>query len=472
MAEPATKTATNAKVAEFRLALKRDFEARFPKSAAICERRARTLLDQSSHAVRWGEPFQVTVAKAEGAAIVDLDGHRIVDYWQGHYANVLGHNPAIVREALIEALERGRGLQSGMIHAIEGEVAELVARQTATDVVRFTTSGALGTFYAVLLARAFTGRTRVVKAAGGWHGSQPFGLKGVSSRGGEFEHLESEGLPGTTQEDVALVSFNDVEGLERVFARDGDRVACLLLEPWIGSGGGIAATPEFLRSARRLTQRHGALLLCDEIIAGFRFRAGDVTQMYGVAPDLLILGKILGGGMPVAAVCGRRDVMRLCTREVGRVKFEGGTYSAHELSLIAAKTMVDHLVAHEREIYPKLAAAGERLRSALIELFRRERVPAHVTGRPNEVVPGSSIVMVHLAAHDAPPPTRPEQMTGPDGEHPFVDDSLLRSVLLLEGVSARHGVGAVSSAHEPADLDATVESFRRALARLRAAGLV
>jgi glutamate-1-semialdehyde 2,1-aminomutase len=464
--------AMNDKVAEFRGALKRDFEARFPRSAALCERRGRTLLDQCSHAVRWGEPFQVTVAKAEGAAIVDLDGHRIVDYWQGHYANVLGHNPAVVRDALIEALQGGRGLQSGMIHAIEGEVAERIARQTKSDVVRFTTSGALGTFYAVLLARAFTGRTRVVKAAGGWHGSQPFGLKGVSSRGGEFEHLESEGLPGTTQEDVALVSFNDVEGLERVFARDGDRVACLLLEPWIGSGGGIAATPDFLRTARRLTQKHGALLLCDEIIAGFRFRAGDVTQMYGVAPDLLILGKILGGGMPVAAVCGRRDVMRLCTREVGRVKFEGGTYSAHELSLIAAKAMVDHLVAHEREVYGRIAALGEELRAALLRLFAEMRVPVHVTGRPNEVVPGSSIVMVHLAAHDAPPPERPEQLTGPDGEHPCVDDSLLRSVLLLEGVSARHGVGAVSFSHEANDLATTIDAFRRALARLRAAGLV
>ena len=162
--------------------------------------------------MRWAEPFQVTVASAQGPSIVDLDGNRIVDYWQGHYANLLGHNPGFVREALIAALRAGRGLQSGMVHAIEGEVAELITRCTGTDVVRFTTSGALGTFYAVLLARAFTGRSVVLKVAGGWHGSQPFGLKGVSSRGGEFEHLESEGLPRSTQDDVLLVSFNDVEG--------------------------------------------------------------------------------------------------------------------------------------------------------------------------------------------------------------------------------------------------------------------
>src|SRR6185295_15520880 len=182
-----------------------------------------------------------------------------------------------------------------------------------------------------------------------------------------------------------------VEGLERAFARDGNRIACMLLEPWIGSGGGIAATPEFLRSARRLTEKHGALLLCDEIIAGFRFRAGDVTQMYGVRPDLLILGKVLGGGMPVAAVSGRRDVMRLCTREIGRVKFEGGTYSAHELSMVAAKTMLEHLAASEATIYPRLAASGEKLRAALTAVFAEAKIPVHVTGRPNGVVPGSSI---------------------------------------------------------------------------------
>ncbi|HET6162546.1 MAG TPA: aminotransferase class III-fold pyridoxal phosphate-dependent enzyme, partial [Planctomycetota bacterium] len=224
--------------------------------------------------------------------------------------------------------------------------------------------------------------------------------------------------------------------------------------------------------ASRLTQKHGALLLCDEIIAGFRFRAGDVSQMYGVKPDLLILGKVLGGGMPVAAVSGRRDVMRLCTREVGRVKFEGGTYSAHELSLVAAKVMLEHLAEKESEIYPRLARSGERLRRELTQVFADAHLPVHVTGRPNEVVPGSSIVMLHAAAHDSPPPQRPEQLTGPDGEHPVIDDSLLRAVLLLEGVSARHGAGAVSLAHTDADLDATVAAFRRTLARLDAAGLV
>ncbi len=466
------RATTAPRAAEFKAAIAAEFAARFPKSHAICASRGQVLLDQTSHAVRWTEPFQVTVARGEGAAIVDVDGNRIVDYWQGHYANVLGHNPALVREALIDALRGGRGLQSGMLHEVEAEVAELVTKQTATDTVRFTTSGALGTFYAVLLARAFTGRTRILKVSGGWHGSQPFGLKGVSERGGSFDHLESEGLPGTTGADLELVRFNDVEGLERHFAHHGDSIACFLLEPWLGSGGGIPARPEFLRAARRLTAKHGALLLCDEIISGFRFRAGDLSALYGVKPDLLILGKVVGGGMPVAAVAGRRDVMELCSRASHRVKFEGGTYSAHELSLVAARAMVAHLVKNEATIYPRLAALGQELRVALQRLFDELQVPVWLSGWPNEVVPGSSLVMLDLADGRGGRPDAPEERTGSGRAHPSVDDGLLRAVLLLEGVSVRHGLGAVSIAHGADDVARTLAAFRAALLRLRAAGLV
>jgi glutamate-1-semialdehyde 2,1-aminomutase len=465
-------TMPGADVAAFQDALARELQARFPRSHAICARRGKVLLDQTSHAVRWTDPFQVTVAKAEGAAIHDVDGHRLVDYWQGHYANLLGHNPALIRDELARTLAQGRGLQSGMLHEVEIEVAELVTRLTRTEVVRFTTSGALGTFYAVLLARAFTGRTRVVKASGGWHGSQPFGLKGVNARDGGFDHLESEGLPGTTSADLSLVRYNDTEQLERLFQRDGDSIACVLIEPWLGAGGGIAAQPEFLRTARRLTEAHGALLLCDEIISGFRFRAGDATSMYGVGPDLLILGKVMGGGMPVAAVAGRRDVLALASREQHRVKFEGGTYSAHELSLVAARTMLRHVADHEQTIYPRLAALGDALRRGLQQLFDSMHVPVWLSGWPNQAVAGSSIVMLDLAATRGGAPERPEDRVGPGRAHPCVDDELLRAVLLLEGVSVRHGVGAASFAHTDEDVAATLRGWRGALGRLRDARLV
>ena len=223
-----------------------------------------------------------------------------------------------------------------MLHEVEARVAELICNCTGAESVRVTTSGSLGTFYAALLCRAETGRDCVLKVTGGWHGSQPFGLKGVSRHGEAHDQVETEGLSRSTPSEILLTRYNDLDDLRRVFYEHGDRISCMLVEPVMGQGGGIAATPEYMREIRTLTSRYGARMVCDEIITGFRFRAGDLTRMYGVEPDLLVLGKVLGGGMPVAAVAGRRELLGLCTREQHRVKYEGGTYSAHELSLLAS----------------------------------------------------------------------------------------------------------------------------------------
>lgn len=461
-------------VRAFRAELDREFAQRFPRSKAHLERYGRVLLDNTSHAIRWCEPFVPVVRYAGGSAVGDLDGHRILDYWQGHYANLLGHNPPLVRQGLVETLEAGRGLQSGMRHEVEGEVAELVCRMTGTETVRLTTSGSLGTFYAVVLARAFTGRERVLKVSGGWHGSQPFGLKGVSAHGHSFDHLESEGLSRSTGAEVLLTRFNDVAELGRSFREQGDSIACLLLEPLLGAGGGMAGSTEYLREARALTEQHGALLLCDEIITGFRFRAGDLSALHGVRPDLLILGKILGGGMPVAAVAGRRDVLELATRGSGRVKFEGGTYSAHELSLVAARTMLTHLGAHEQETYSALGAAGEQMRAGLARIAAEEAVPVAVLGGlagvPTGGGHGSSLAFLHVLREGAATPSCPEELA--ERAHPLVGERLLRSVLMLEDVSVRSGLGAISAAHSPQEIERTLESFRDAFRRLRRAGLV
>ncbi len=456
------------KLRRFRESLAGEFARRFPRSKAFFDSRRGPLLDDVSHALRWTEPFMPVTRRAAGPAIEDLDGHRIVDYWQGHFTNILGHNPPLVTEALATALDGGRGLQSGMLHEVEAEVAAAICGRTGMETLRFTTSGTLGTFYSVVLARAATGRDRVLKISGGWHGSQPFGLKGVAARGGSFDHLESEGLSSSTGAEVVLTRFNDPDDLRATFASSGDRIACFLLEPVVGAGGGMAATIEYLREARRLTEKHGALLLCDEIITAFRFRAGDLAAAYGVRPDLLIMGKVLGGGMPVAAVAGRRDVLELSTRKSGRVKFEGGTYSAHELSLIAARAMLNHLVSEEQQIYPRLAALGDRLRRGIARVGAEAGLPLHLFGAAGEPLAGS-LVLAHPVREGAARPTSPEELA--QVAHPYVTERLLKSVLLLEDLSTRSGLGAVSLAHGDEELARTLDGYRAALARLKAAGL-
>jgi glutamate-1-semialdehyde 2,1-aminomutase len=454
----------------YREALADEYARRFSQSKRFLEHSGSVLLDHTSHAMRWNDPFMPVVRRASGSCVEDLDGHVIVDYWQGHFANILGHNPAVVRNALVETLEQGRGLQSGMLHEVEGQLAELLSQRTGAQSVRLTTSGSLGTFYAVLLARAFTGRDQVLKVSGGWHGSQPFGLKGVAPRGTSFDHLESEGLSASTRAEVVLTRFNDLADLRQTFDRAGDRAACLLLEPLLGAGGGMPASPEYLREARRLTEHHGALLLCDEIITGFRFHAGPLSTLFGVQPDLLILGKIVGGGMPVAAVAGRADVMQLATRASHRVKFEGGTYSAHELSLVGALALLRHLVEHEREIYDDLAAKGARLRPEIARVAGAAGVPVRVLDPPALPGRGSSLVFAHLVAGEAGEIHNPDDLAA--ARHPLVDERLLKATLLLEDLSTRTGLGSVSTAHTSADLRRTVDAWDAGLGRLRRAGLV
>ena len=449
--------------------IEREFQDRFPRSASFHARHAPALMDSTSHAVRWARPFMPVATRTEGAYVHDLDGHRWIDFWQGHFANLFGHNPAFLREALRSALDDGRGLQSGMVHAVEAEVAAMLCAATGMETVRFTTAGTLGTFYATVLARAFTGRDKVVKIAGGWHGSQPFGLKGVTPGSVDAERMESEGLSASTPGEILLTRFNDVERLDALFREHGDDIACVLIEPILGAAGGMVATREFMTAVRGTTAKHGALMLSDEVITGFRFRAGDLTSMYGIRPDLVILGKAFGGGMPVAAVAGRRDVLALASRAVDRVRFEGGTYSAHELSLIAARTTITHLREHEATFYPETFRLGAIARAAVERAGRESGVPLVVAGHDPDVLPGSALVLAH------PVRASPERVTCPEdlvaARIPGVDGSLLKSMLLLHDVSCRNGLGMVSAAHTEVDLETAADALGVVLLRLeRVAG--
>ena len=316
----------------------KEYENRSPRSAALHQQALRSLVDGGSHTIRLMRPFPPRITAAQGAYVTDEDGHRILDFWQGHYANILGHNPAVITEVMSRAFGSGTGLQTGFTDALQVHAAELLAGRVGAERVRFTSSGSLATMYATFLSRGFTGRETVMKVGGGWHGAQPWGLVGVDyhaerahksaplrgSAGGAagFKQQESRGLPHGVAEEVIVTRFNDTAMLEKLFARHGKRIACFIFEPFLGSGGCLPATREFLEAARSLTTRYGALLVFDEVISGFRFCAGSIARLFGVQPDLATYAKVMGGGMPVAAVAGKADVMKLAGRG-GSVKFSG-----------------------------------------------------------------------------------------------------------------------------------------------------
>jgi glutamate-1-semialdehyde 2,1-aminomutase len=452
--------------------LARTYAARSPKSALLNERAKRTSVDGGSHALRLIEPFPPRITRARGAWVEDEDGHRILDFWQGHTANLLGHNPEVVTSALCRAFQEGSGLQSGFTDRLQVETAEILCRRTGAERARFTTSGTLATMYAALLARAFTGREVVMKVGGGWHGGQPWSLKGVRfGDDGElgFDRVDSEGLPRSVTDNIIVTRFNDPQRLVDQFRRHGNRVACFLVEPFIGVGGYLPATREFIETARDLTEHYGALLIFDEVISGFRFRAGDAGAFFSVRPDLATFAKVIGGGMPVAAVCGRADVMALAGREGGsRVRFSGGTYSAHPASLLAAKTMMEYLVLHEAEIYLRLGELGDLARRTVRAAFEGEGIPVHCTGQGNGVLPPSSLCMVLFPYDTGTAFETPEEVHDPAVCDLTLGGEALQLALLIEDVHVVHGLGAVSAAHTEEDILFLGEACRRVARRFKA----
>jgi glutamate-1-semialdehyde 2,1-aminomutase len=447
------------------------FAERFPRSAALQREASRYLVDGGSHTLRLMKPFPPRIVAARGGRVRDEDGHDILDFWQGHMANILGHNPEVVTGELARGFSAGFGLQVGMTDRLQAEVAEILCRQTAADRVRLTTSGTLAGMYGVLLARSFTGRQLVLKVGGGWHGAHPWSLKGsrYHPEGGVgFGAVDTDGLPARITEEVVVTSFNDPQRLADDFRRFGDSLACFVVEPVIGAGGMIPATREYLQLARQLTRHHGALLILDEVINGFRFRAGNVAPLYGIEGDLAVYGKAIGGGMPVAALAGRNDVMDLIGRAHGsRVAVLGGTYCEHPASLLAAKVFMTYLVEHEREVYRRLSDLGQKMREAMRSGFAEEGVLARCTGNGPDLQGGSSLGMVHFPYDEATTLERPEAVFDPAVCDVELRTEVLGAALLLEGVHMVQGHGSAATAHTDEDMQRLKDACRAVARRVK-----
>ena len=445
-----------------------EYARRSPRSAELNAKALDYLVDGGSHAIRLLRPFPPRIASAGGAYVTDEDGHRILDFWQGHHANILGHNPRVITNALSRGFQDGFGLQSGFTDELQVRVAELLCARTGAERVRFTTSGSLATMYATFLARAATGRQLVLKVGGGWHGAQPWGLVGVdfhTENGNNFGHAESRGLPSEVEEQVVVTRFNDTEMLEKQFAAHGAKIACFIFEPFLGSAGSLPARKDFLIAARALTRKFGALLIFDEVIAGFRFCAGSTARIFSVQPDLATYAKIMGGGMPVAAVAGRADIMKLAGRG-GGVKFSGGTYSCHPASMLASRTMMEHLIAEEATLYPRISRMGDLARRTVEQAFAAEGIEARCTGGASDALPASSLAAVHFPYEHGTPCDTPEQTRNPAVCDVELSDTVLQLALLLEDVFVMHGLGSVSAAHTEEDIARLGEACRRAAGRI------
>jgi len=342
------------------------YQLKHKKSAEIFTSASRSLIKGGSHNLRLFSPFPFYDIQSEGSKVADIDGNTYVDFWQGHFSNILGHNPKVVLDALQEYMSRGQGLITGFPGEYQYKLAQLILRKISADKIRFTTSGTLASMYAIMLSKAFTKRDKVVKVGGGWHGAQPFVLKGITEYKDGLNQIESAGLSKDIDSTIVLTKFNNVEHLEKTFKKHGEKIACFIIEPFMGAGGFLFGQAEYLNKVRELTSQFNSLLIFDEVISGFRFHAGALQSLYGIDPDLTVFGKAIGGGMPVSAVAGRADIMELFSPEtdpVNQVKFEGGTFSAHPASMLSGLIFLEYLLQNEKDIYPRIGRLGEKVRS-------------------------------------------------------------------------------------------------------------
>jgi glutamate-1-semialdehyde 2,1-aminomutase len=430
------------------------------------------MVNGGSHTMRLWPPYPFFAASAEGPHVRDVDGNVYVDYWQGHYANILGHNPRPVLREMSACLKKG-SLHTGFEAQSQIELAEALARGLGGgDIkVRFTTSGTLAAMYAVMLAQGLTGRDLVLKVGGGWHGASPYLLKGVKhTPGSGFEAPESAGLLDDIVRRTLVTRFNDGEDLERTIEAHGDRLACFIVEPFLGVGGFLAADRGYLELARRLTAERGILLIFDEIISGYRFCPAGVQALYGVRPDLTTFGKIIGGGHAVSAVAGAGAVMEECERAPkgrGRVMFEGGTFSAHAEYMRAGLAMLTRLASGAKSIYPRIAKAGEKLRREIERVFAEAGIEARTTGGGNDVITGSSLFMVHFPREKGVAYDRPEDVHDERRSDLRLREEILKLALLVNGVNIVHGGGAVSAAHGEREIEATIAAYGEAARLIR-----
>jgi glutamate-1-semialdehyde 2,1-aminomutase len=440
------------------------YKAKNPQSFKLFKENTDCLIKGGSHNARLFSPFPFYDALCSGSTVKDIDGNTYIDFWQGHFANILGHNSEPVLSVLIQYIKNGGGLQTGFPGTHQGELARLILKCIGADMIRFTTSGTLATMYAIMLARAFTGKDLVLKVGGGWHGSHPFALKGIFIYDKGFSHLESRGLLPETDKIIHIIRFNDINDLETKFKEHGDQISCFIIEACIGVGGFILASKEYLKRARELCASYGALLIIDEVISGFRFHPGGVQSLYGIKPDLTVLGKAIGGGMPVSAVCGREDVMSLCSPDNDpeeTVKFNGGTYSAHPASMLAGYTFLTYLREHAEEIYPRIGRMGKKAREGIEEIFNTYGFNVKCTGYPDSVIESSSLLGVHFLKDTLDRIDSPDQAWNPEICDIELKEEIFKLEMLKEGFHIMHGFGGIVAAHTEKELQASLDAVER-----------
>ena len=427
-----------------------------PRSRELQDAASRVLPGGSSRSAAYFDPYPAFVDHGEGSYVYDVDGNSYLDFVINATSLILGHAHPQIVEALQAQAVKGTAF-SGPTEAQIRFAQTLCDRVPSVDTIRFANSGTEATLNAVRVARAFTGRHKIAKFEGGYHGSHEYASVSVHPPASKLDPTgptaipEFPGQPPSVGQDVIVLPYNDLETSERILRQHEGELACVIMEAVASAFGYAPAESDFLEGIRDLTKELGALLVFDEV-QSFRVAPGGAQEMFGVVPDITALGKIIGGGMPVGAFGGREDIMALFAPADGDAAIpHSGTFNANPMTMVAGEVTMHHLTP---EVYRRLNDLGEMLRGKMRAVFDELDVPAQVTGvasffgihfTPEEITDYRSVI-----AHD-------EEM------QKALFTGLLNEGILLQTQCA----GSLSTVSTEAEIDALVDATSRVVQRIR-----
>ncbi|MHA2109922.1 MAG: aspartate aminotransferase family protein [Candidatus Hodarchaeales archaeon] len=412
-----------------------------PKSKSMWERSINALAGGVSHNIRnLGLPligaYPPFIQKAESSKVTDIDGISYLDFWGAHYAMVTGYSNEVIRSKITQQLSNGWHL--GTVIDEQVRLAELLIQDNpSVEQVRFCTSGTEATMYATRLARAFTGKKKVAKAKFGWHGAADTLFYNVRA---PLTGKETRGIVNEEKAGIISIDINDPD-VVNVLKDNSDELAAVIVEPVLGGGGGFPVDREFLRMLREETEKDDILLIFDEVITGYRFSYGLYQNEIGVQPDLTTMGKIIGGGFPIGAIGGRRDVIEQANPTLSdRVWIGGGTFSGYPLSMLAGIEMLS-ILRKSKSDYERINTLGSNLLESLNSFFRNNQLHFIATGH-------KSLVTLHPLTDFLESNTPTDIVHHTDKKK----ESLTQLALLNRNITGMHGLGALSFAHIKEDM--------------------
>jgi glutamate-1-semialdehyde 2,1-aminomutase len=395
----------------------------------------------------------VLIDHAKGARIFDIDGNEYIDFVSSWGPLILGH----AREEIVEAIKKTaeKGTSFGAPTVIETQMAErIIEMMPSVESVRMVNSGTEATMSALRLARAFTGRELMLKFEGNYHGHADSFLINAGSGAMTFGVPNSPGVTKATAKNTLVAPYNNLQAVEDLFAQTGDKIAAIIVEPVVGNMGVVLPQKGFLEGLREITRKYGALLIFDEVITGFRLSRGGAQELFGISPDLTTMGKIIGGGLPVGAYGGRKEIMKKLAPE-GPV-YQAGTLSGNPLAMAAGLTALN-ILNDNPEIYGRL----EQKAMKLAEGFRKNIAETSTKALVNQI--GS---MLTLFFNDGRQVTSYAEAAASDTKR-FAQYFRLSLESGLYLAPSQFECGFVSDAHTDTDIDYAIKANREALIKMK-----